>query len=124
MKRIYIVMLVLVATGFARGDALVGVEQDPAKVNSKYLTVKLDNDRVRVFETTLKPGEKEAVHSHPASIAYVIEGGKFRNYAPDGTVSEAELRAGDTVYRDALTHAAENIGKTTIRLVLVELKGP
>lgn len=40
----------------------------------------------------------------------------------DGTTSEIELRPGDVFYRDPLTHWAENIGNTTIRLVLVELK--
>lgn len=122
MRRIYILILVLLATGFARGDASVLYEQDPAKVNAKFLTVKLDNPRVRVFETAVKPGEKENVHSHPATVIYVLEGGKFRNYASDGTVTEAELMTGEVYYRDPLTHSAENIGTTTIRLVIVELK--
>jgi beta-alanine degradation protein BauB len=122
MKRIYILVFVLLATGFMRGDAGVLPEQDPAQVNAKFITVKLDNARVRVFETSVKPGEKEAVHSHPASVFYVIEGGKLRNHASDGTVTEAELRSGDVLYREPLTHWAENIGNTTIRLVLVELK--
>ena len=122
MKRIYILVFVLLATGFTRGDASVVPEQDAAKVNAKFITVKVDNPRVRVFETTVKPGEKEALHSHPATVVYVIEGGKLRNHAPDGTVTEAELRSGDTLYRDPLTHWAENIGATTIRLVVMELK--
>lgn len=122
MKRIYILVFVLLATGFMRSDASVNPEQDAAKVNAKFITVKVDNPRVRVFESTLKPGDKEALHSHPASIIYVIEGGKFRNHAADGTVTEIELKAGDVQYRDALSHWAENIGNTTSRLVIVELK--
>lgn len=122
MKRIYILVFVLIATGFMRGDASVLPEQDPARVNAKFITVKLDNPRVRVFEAVLKPGEKEAVHSHPSSVIYVVEGGKMRNYAAGGTVTEAELRAGEVYYRDPLTHWAENIGNTTMRLVVMELK--
>lgn len=122
MKRIYILVFVLLATGFMRGDASVLPEQDPAKVNAKFVTVKLDNPRVRVFEAILKPGEKEALHSHPSTIVYIIDGGKLRNHAADGTVGDVELRAGDTLYRDPLTHWAENVGNTTIRLVVVELK--
>ena len=122
MKRIYILVFVLLATGFMRSDASVNPEQDAAKVNAKFITVKVDNPRVRVFESPLKPGDKEALHSHPASIIYVIEGGKFRNQAADGTVTEIELKTGDVQYRDALSHWAENIGNTTSRLVIVELK--
>ena len=122
MKRVYILVLLLLATAFTSSEASVTPAQDPAKVNAKFITVKIDNPRVRVFEVTVKPGEKEAVHSHPASVFYVLEGGKVRNHASDGTASEAELRAGEVLYREPLTHWAENVGNTTVRLVLVELK--
>ena len=122
MKRLSMVMFVLIAAGFVRGDAGVTSAQDPLVVNSNTIVLKLENSRVRVLEATLKPGDKEKTHSHPAYVTYVIAGGKFRNHAADGTVTEGEFRTGDVVYRDSLTHSAENIGNTTIRLELVELK--
>src|SRR5689334_24157608 len=97
--------------------------QDPAVVNSKTIRVKFENDRVRVLEATLPPGVKEQVHSHPAYVIYVLEGGKYRNYASDGTTTEGELKTGEVLFREPLTHAAENIGNTTTHLILVELKG-
>jgi len=102
--------------------AVVVSAQDAAVVNSRYIQVKLDNNRVRVFETTLQPGDKEQLHSHPASVIYVLAGGTTRNHAADGKTTETTLQAGDVVYRDPLIHWAENIGTTTIRLILVELK--
>src|ERR1044072_1964307 len=96
--------------------------QDPAVVNSKTIKVKFENDRVRVMEATLPPGVKEAVHSHPAYVIYVLEGGKYRNYASDGKTTEGELKTGEVLFREPLTHAAENIGKTTMNMILVELK--
>jgi quercetin dioxygenase-like cupin family protein len=120
MKRIYFLILVLFVVGFARGDARIS--QDPLVVNSKSIALKFENSKVRVLEATLKPGDKEKTHSHPAYVIYVIEGGKTRNHSVDGTVSEAEFKAGDVIYRDPLTHWAENIGNTTIKLELVELK--
>jgi quercetin dioxygenase-like cupin family protein len=123
MKRISILMFLLVVTGFVRGDASISREQDPVTVNPKTVALKLDNPRARVYEVTLKPGEKENTHSHPAYVIYIIEGGKIRNHMADGTVTEAEFKAGDVFYRDPLTHWAENIGKTTLRIVVVELKG-
>jgi quercetin dioxygenase-like cupin family protein len=98
--------------------------QDAAVVNAKTIRVKLDNDRVRVLEATLQPGDKEELHSHPASVVYVITGGKTRNHPVDGQATESELVAGDTIYRESLTHWAENIGTTVIRLIVVELKNP
>jgi quercetin dioxygenase-like cupin family protein len=96
--------------------------QDPAVVNSKTIKVKFENDRVRVLEATLPPGVKEQVHSHPAYVIYVLAGGRSRNYAIDGKVTEAEFKTGDVIFREPLTHAAENIGDTTIHMILLELK--
>lgn len=98
--------------------------QDPAVVNSKTVKVKFENDRVRVLEAELPPGTKEQVHSHPAYVIYVQAGGKVRNYTADGKTTEAELKTGEVLYRDPLTHSAENIGDTTMHLILVELKTP
>ena len=96
--------------------------QDPAVVNTKTIKVKFENDKVRVLEASLPPGVKEQVHSHPAYVIYVLEGGKYRNYAQDGKTTEGELKTGEVIYRDALTHAAENISDTTMHMILVELK--
>ena len=122
MKRICILSLVLITTGLVRADAGKVRKQDPLTVNSNTISRRLENDRVRVLEAVLKPGDKEKTHSHPPYVVYVIAGGKVRNHAVDGTVTDAEFRTGDVIYRDPLTHWAENIGNTTIRLVLVELK--
>src|ERR1700720_2411624 len=97
--------------------------QDPAVVNANTIKVKFENDRVRVLEATLPPGVKEQVHSHPAYVIYVLEGGRYRNYASDGKTTEGELKTGDVLYRDPLTHAAENIGDKPLHMILVELKG-
>lgn len=96
--------------------------QDPAVVQSATVKVKFENERVRVLEAILPPGVKEQVHSHPAYVIYVQTAGKVRNYASDGKTTETELKAGEVLYREPLTHAAENIGTTTMHFILVELK--
>ena len=96
--------------------------QDPAVVNSKTIRVRFENDRVRVLEAILPPGSKEQVHSHPAYVIYVLAGGRYRNHATDGKITEGTFQTGDVIYRDPLTHAAENIGDKPMHLILVELK--
>jgi quercetin dioxygenase-like cupin family protein len=103
--------------------ALPAYAQDPAVVNSETIRVRFENDRVRVLEAILPPGVKEQVHSHPAYVIYVLEGGRYRNYAADGKITEGELKTGDVIYRDPLTHAAENIDDKPLHMILVELKG-
>ena len=96
--------------------------QDVLVTNPKTVKLKLENARVRVLEANLPPGAKEKMHSHPSSIIYVVAGGKYRSHTPDGKSAEATLKDGDVVYRDALTHWAENTGTTTLHLIVVELK--
>jgi hypothetical protein len=83
--------------------------QDAAVVNASTVTVKIDNSRVRVFEAVLEPGQREQLHSHPSTVVHVIAGGKVRNHGADG---------------EPLTHWAENIGSTTLRVLVVELADP
>ena len=117
MKRLQ--LLAGVAAAFL---ALTASAQDVAKVNPKTITVKLDNAKVRVLEAVLHPGDKEQMHSHPASIVYVLTGGVARSHTPDGKTTEATYKKGDVIYREPLTHWAENVGKTTIHLMVIELK--
>ena len=114
-------LIIFVAVSLA--PLTVAHAQDPAVVNAKTIKVRFENDHVRVLEANLPPGVKEQVHSHPAYVIYVLEGGKYRNYASDGKITEGELKTGDVIYRDPLTHAAENIGDKALHMILVELKG-
>ena len=96
--------------------------QDPAVVNTHTVRVTFENDKVRVLEAVLKPGVKENPHSHPEHVIYIIDGGRFRNHSADGKATEFDATPGMTMFSEPTTHWAENIGKTTIRLVVVELK--
>lgn len=116
MKRLALVIGLLALSSQA------AFAQDPLVVNANFVRLKFENARVRVLEATLKPGDKENLHSHPSYVVYVIEGGKVRNHTADGKVGESELKTGDVLYRDPLTHWSENIGTTTIHLIVVELK--
>src|SRR6266566_8547967 len=92
---IIFVITVALSFGFLPQPAYA---QDPAVVNSKTIRVRFENDRVRVLEAILPPGVKEQVHSHPAYVIYVLEGGRYRNYASDGKTTEGELKTGDVLY--------------------------
>lgn len=118
-----IICAVIASVAFIGGTVRVSA-QDPAVTNAKTVKVKFENDRVRVLEAELPPGVKEQVHSHPAYVIYVMAGGKVRNYAADGKTTESELKTGEVLYREPLTHYAENIGTTTMHFILVELKTP
>jgi quercetin dioxygenase-like cupin family protein len=125
MKRLGVLLSGIAVGGllFVAGYKMAAA-QDPVQVNAKFIKVKVDNSRVRVFESVLQPGDKEAMHSHPAYVTYVIAGGKIRNHLADGKTAEAELKTGDVLFREPLTHWSENIGTTPIDVLIVEVKKP
>jgi quercetin dioxygenase-like cupin family protein len=97
---------------------------DPAVVNAGMEHVRLENASVRVIEGVMRPGDRERMHEHPSFVTYVIEGGKVRNNFADGKVVEVELKTGEVLWRDPQTHWIENIGDTTLRFLVFELKEP
>ena len=96
--------------------------QDAAEVAPDKVKTVLDNDKVRVLEFTVKPGEKTGMHSHPGHILYSLTGGTMKTTLSDGKTSETITKAGDSRWIEAVTHNNENIGKTEIRALVIELK--
>jgi beta-alanine degradation protein BauB len=97
--------------------------QDVMKVASDTHKVLLENANVRVLDVRLKPGEKIVMHSHPASVVYFLTDATFKFTFPDGKTQEAEVKAGTAIWRDAVTHAVDNVGTTEAHFVQTELKG-
>ena len=96
--------------------------EDAVKVAPHVYRVIMENDRVRVLDTIMKPGGRTAMHSHPAVVPYAISAGKYKFTSPDGHSMEAELEAGQAMYLDAVDHSTENVGATEGHIILVELK--
>ena len=69
---------------------------------------------------TPERGDKTQMHSHPATVAYVIKGGRVRFTMPDGSKRDAELKTGDTLLRPPVTYADETLD--AVEVVLIELK--
>ena len=96
--------------------------QDPVELSPQYYTVRFENDRVRVLEYRLKPGEKEVMHSHLANVVYVLNDATFRTTLPDGTTSEGSFTQGQVFWNESVSHTVENSGRTEAQSLLVELK--
>ena len=98
--------------------------QDPVRVAPKNVKVVFENNRVRVLEVRIKPGEKIPMHSHPPHLIYTLSEFKGKYSTPDG---ESTLNLGKTgawSWTEAITHASENVGTTEIHAFAVELKEP
>ncbi len=96
---------------------------DPVKISPDIYRILVDNEYARVIENRAKPGQKDFMHSHPSGVWYTLKGAKLKLYTPDGIIRSVELKPGTVSFQDPIPmHAMENIGDSTIKLIIVELK--
>lgn len=90
----------------------------------------MENDRVRVLETVIKPGEITNLHTHrfPATL-YVISWSDFIRYDANGNVMVDSRKLpnaptpSSVLWTESLEpHTLENTGDRLIHVISVELK--
>jgi hypothetical protein len=103
---------------------------DALRAAPHHHTLLLENDRVRVLETRIPPGDLVPVHTHcwPSTL-YVLSWSDFIRRDAGGTVlldSRTGARDGAAplvAWSEALPpHTLENVGSAEIRIISVELK--
>ena len=90
----------------------------------------LENERVRVLDTIVAPGERTPVHAHACAAAlYVMSWSDFVRRDEAGKVMvdsrdwERTPRIGEALWLPPLpAHSIENVGTTDLHLIAVELK--
>ena len=95
---------------------------DATKVAPHIYKVLFENERVRMLEVSMQPGDRSELHSHPAYWVYLLSGGKVRFTTPSGETAEMEMPTGASMWRDAEEHSTENIGGTNLRALFCEPK--
>lgn len=90
----------------------------------------LENERVRVLDTRIEPGEATPIHTHrwPA-VHYVLSWSAFVRRDPDGNVlvdtrvTSGDVHPGSALWAEPLTpHSLENVGPLPLHIVSVEIK--
>ncbi len=98
-------------------------DDDAVKVAPDSYKVLLENDQVRVLEFRMKQGGKSEMHSHPRSVAIVMNDQRLRFTFPNGKSEDTDLKRGQAVWLDdGISHTVENIGTGDAGGVIVELK--
>ncbi len=86
-----------------------------------------ENDRVRVWEVELSPGERGPFHAHTTDYFWtVVEAGRGLQRRADGSFTVRDYREGETTFLqnspdEPTIHDLENVGETMLRFVTVEL---
>ncbi|MDA1188227.1 MAG: cupin domain-containing protein [Chloroflexi bacterium] len=83
-----------------------------------------ENERVRIWNLILEPGESSAFHHHTNDyITISLEGDRMRVEGEKDGPKEIDVELGDWMYRYAHEpHIATNIGKKPFKNILIEFK--
>src|SRR5207244_10716998 len=90
-------------------------------------TLLLENDRVRVWEIRLAPGERAPFHWHTTTYFFVcVDPGRARSRFPNGSYVDLDYAAGVTWFSEHSEaepeiHDLENVGETVLRFTTIEL---
>jgi hypothetical protein len=92
--------------------------------------VLLENERIRVLDTHIEPGDTTPIHTHRwSSVLYVLSTSDFVRFDADGNVTfdsraaQTLPTAGTTLWSSPLPpHFVKNVGGAEIRMISVELK--
>jgi len=97
---------------------------DPSKVAPGNVKIWHDTLGMKLFEITLKPGDSLPMLAHPDHAFYILEGGIVA-FAPKGGERQVvEFKTGGGFINGPFTDAGKNIGKTTVRLLEVDVYRP
>jgi len=93
-------------------------------------SVLLENEKIRVLDTRLGPGERTPVHTHqwPGAL-YVLSWSDFVRYDPAGNVLVdsrtmlAKPEIGSAIWSAPLApHYVQNVGQTDLHIIAIEVK--
>jgi hypothetical protein len=119
MQAIRFTVIAFAALGIATAGLVHA--QDKAKERAPVTKVLLENDKVRVAESTFEPGDVSRADRR-ARANYVVKGGTLERTSKDGKKTVVEREAGTSVWLEADSDVVKNIGKTTFVVVTFQLK--
>jgi hypothetical protein len=113
-----------VVTGDTTTQPVYDAARDGMLVGAAFAKKIADTLNVKMYEFTLKPGDSAALHTHPDHAVYILHGGKLAVYMNGTNRVDMDLPTGGGLIGGPLTDAAKNVGKTTIKLLVVDMYRP
>ncbi len=98
-------------------------ELDAVTAASETHKVLFENDKMRLLEVKIQPGQKEPLHSHPyKSLTIVQTPSQIKYFDTDGNLIDEETIEGVSWLEPMGPHSTENVGDREFHGYRVELK--
>jgi len=121
MQIIRFITIAIAAMGIVSTGIVHAQDKAKAKESVPVVKVLLDNDKVRVTESTFKPGDVSRA-DRKARTNYIVKGATMERTSKDGKKAVVERKTGTALWLEADSDVVKNIGKTTFVVVSVTQK--
>ena len=120
MKKLAGLVASLLVSTFILVGGFVGVTIAQEKVEIKEL---FENDKVRVYESRLKPGVEGPSVERPFRVVRALTEGTIQRIYPDGKTETVQWKAGEVSARGPdKAYAVKNIGNSDFVVYVVQPK--
>lgn len=102
--------------------SVVGMGQDPTKVEPKHYKRDFENERVDVVSVHYGPHEKSVLHDHPGGVVVSLTEAHLRFTDENGKVREVFSKPGEARWYPPFKHRVENLGDTAYEGVYIGVK--
>ena len=120
MHSIRMLSAIVLAAGLAAAVPLYAQDKAKAKADPKEITVEtkvlVENDKVRVTQSTFKPGAVSRA-DRKARANYFVTDGKLQRTNKEGKTTAYERKAGTALWLEADSDVVKNIGNTTFVVI-------
>ena len=111
----------LVLAGTLPGPAVAQGPPRSFDASPDVYNVIAQNAQYRVIAVSWKPGQRDRLHSHPASAVYYLTDCSLRIHLPDGSYRDGQPKAGAAIVQQPIAgHILENTGTSDCKLVMFE----
>jgi hypothetical protein len=101
------------------------MEKSAQKAPAGEVTLKEieQNDKLRVYEATYKPGDVSPSAKRPMRVVHAIKGGTLERTYADGKKDTVQWKTGDTrIISEERPYSVKNTGKGVVQLLVVATK--
>ena len=100
----------------------LGFMADSVTVAPDVYSVMSENNRVRVLQIKTKPGQGSELHSHPDAVLVAVTDCDWKLTVEGQEPVDIHVKAGDSMFLDAVSHTALDISQNGSHAIAVELK--
>jgi len=100
-----------------------GPKMEKAKAGEVVIKEIAQNDKLRVYEATFKPGDTGANAKRPLRAVYAISGGTLERTYEDGKKENIVWKTRESrIISEERPYSLKNTGKTVVHLLVVQPK--